>query len=652
MGGSLSDAPARTAPPGERFFTLALDLFCIADFKGRFRRVNPAFSEVLGWTAEELCGRPFLDFVHPDDHAATLAETGTLAEGAATIRFRNRYRCKDGSWRWLSWNAYPEPAEALIFATARDVTEIHQAQEALRAREADVRLLNEHLEEMVAARTERLQRSEERYRLLVEQMADGIFVADAEGRFLDVNGAGAAMFGYTRDELLERRIQEVVGAVEAPRLAPQLARLTGGRVARSEWRLRRKDGSPFLGELMGRQLADGRLQGVLRDITERRQLEAQVQQGQRMECVGRLAGGIAHDFNNLLTVILGTVDLALQHAGPGDRLHADLQDVRGAADRAAALTRQLLAFSRKQVLQPKVLSLNTVVSDTLSMLGRLVGEDITVRFVQCGDLQPVKADPGQLEQVLANLVVNARDAMPAGGTLTIETANVELDADYAAEHPSVQPGPHVMLAVSDTGCGMDEETRRQIFEPFFTTKGPGKGTGLGLATVYGIVKQSGGSVWVYSEVGRGTTFKIYLPRAEGPQSGPAGVPAAPGARGSETVLVVEDEEALRRLAERSLERAGYTVLTAAGGAEALALLERHEGRVALVVTDVIMPGMSGRELATRVSERYPRVRLVFTSGYTDDAIVERGELEADTHFLGKPYTAAALTGKVREVLDR
>jgi len=405
--------------------------------------------------------------------------------------------------------------------------------------------------------------------------------------------------------------------------------------------------------------ADGKpieLRGIGLDVTARKSLERQLEQSQKMESVGQLAGGIAHDFNNLLTVINGTAELAiaeLREGGPlHEDLHEDLQEIRRAGERAAALTRQLLAFSRKQILQPQAMDFNAVVVEMESLLRRLIGEDIDLVVRPTQGLGCVKADPGQMEQVIVNLAVNARDAMPHGGQLTIETRNVEIDEPYAREHGvAVKPGPYVMLAISDTGVGMDQVTREQIFEPFFTTKGPGKGTGLGLSTVYGIVKQSGGFIWVYSEVGQGTSFKIYLPQVADVAGGKRHSPTVAPAHGTETILLVEDVEGLRKLTKRMLESAGYTVLTAANGEEALLMLERDDKPLHLMVTDVVMPGMSGRTLAEQFDATRPGMKVLYMSGYTDDVVVRHGVLDEGMPFLAKPFTAVELTRKVREVLD-
>ena len=407
--------------------------------------------------------------------------------------------------------------------------------------------------------------------------------------------------------------------------------------------------------LLARKAADGDVDmfyTVSRDITEKKRLEAQFLQAQKMESVGQLASGIAHDFNNLLTVINGMSELVLTQVSHDNPVHADVQEILHAGERAATLTRQLLAFSRQQILAPRVLNLNTVVAGMESLLRRVLGEDIDLMVVPTPGVGRVKADPGQLEQVITNLAVNARDAMPQGGQLTIETRNVTLGGDEARRHGvAVPPGSYVQLVVSDSGVGMDEATRARIFEPFFTTKGSGQGTGLGLSTVYGIVKQSDGFIWVESELGRGTRFQICLPQvAEAAVTDRSG-PTVVSRSGTETILLVEDNAGLRKLATRVLAPAGYTVLGAASGEEALRVLERQEGPVHLLLSDVVMPGMSGRDLAEQLAQTRPEMKVLFMSGYTDDTVVQHGVLNAQVAFLSKPFTAAALLRKVREVLD-
>jgi len=393
--------------------------------------------------------------------------------------------------------------------------------------------------------------------------------------------------------------------------------------------------------------------GTLVDVTVRKDLEAQLTQAQKMEAVGRLAGGVAHDFNNLTTAILGYSELMLRRLDPDDPLRRHVAEVTRAAERAAALTRQLLAFSRKQLLQPKVLDVAEVLEHSRGLLERLIGED--VELVTRGEpgVGRVRADPVQLDQVILNLAVNARDAMPRGGRLVLEASNADLDEDYAHEHVTVRPGRYVMLAVSDTGHGMDKETQQRIFEPFFTTKEMGKGTGLGLSTVYGIVQQSGGYVWVYSEVGRGTTFKIYLPRVEDEADRPPPVAEPPAARAitSGLVLLVEDEASVRELLRELLETAGYSVLEASRPGEALRIAQARAEPIQLLITDVVMPEMTGPELARRLAEMRPGLRMLFLSGYTEGVVVDKGLLGEGAHFLQKPFTGEVLEAKVREVLD-
>jgi len=382
-----------------------------------------------------------------------------------------------------------------------------------------------------------------------------------------------------------------------------------------------------------------------------REKEEQLRQSQKMEAVGKLAGGIAHDFNNLLTAINGYSELTMRKLRPEDPLRRNIEEIKKAGDRAAGLTRQLLAFSRKQVLQPKVFDLNTVVAELEKMLHRLIGEDIQLKTALHANLGSIKADPGQIEQVIMNLVVNARDAMPHGGKLTVETLNINLDEEYAAHHVAVKSGSYVMLSVSDTGCGMDEETQARIFEPFYTTKEQGKGTGLGLSTVYGIIKQSGGNIWVYSEVGQGTTFKIYLPRtASGAPEYKRSTEPERSLRGSETILLAEDDEMVRNLVRTVLGTYGYQILEAVNGAAALSICEDSAEPIHLLLTDVVMPEMSGRDLANRFNHLRPDSKVLYMSGYTDESIVHHGVLDADAYFIQKPFAPDSLARKVREIL--
>lgn len=488
--------------------------------------------------------------------------------------------------------------------------------------------------------------------------ANAIVITAIDGTIEWVNAAFSALSGYSAEEALGRNPRDLLrsGAHDQAFYRHMWDTLLAGDVWSGEMTNRRKDGSIYVEEMTITPVrgADGQVKhfiAIKRDLTEQRELAAQFLQAQKMEIVGRLAGSVAHDFNNLLTIINATAELAADGLKPDDPLRIDLQEISRAGERAEGLTRQLLAFSRKQVMQPRMLNLNAQVAGLQRMLQRLVGEDVALVIVPAVGVGGVMADPGQVEQVILNLVVNARDAMPGGGTLTVETKDVTFDEVHGAQGLWLEPGAYVMLAVSDTGIGMDAAIRARIFEPFFTTKDVGKGTGLGLSTVFGIVKQSGGGIWVYSEVGRGTTFKVYLPRVADSPDSPQASAAAVSARGTETLIAVEDDTALRRLTQRVLESAGFAVLVAASGTEALRLLERHDGPVDLMLTDVVMPGMSGPELAAAAAGVRPLMKVLYTSGYTDHAIVRHGILDAGRFFISKPYATGELTRKVREVLD-
>ncbi len=511
-----------------------------------------------------------------------------------------------------------------------------------------------------AAAAAALRANEQRFRALVEHSWDAIALFGPDGAILYGSPATSRILGYDLDEFVGRNALDLIHPEDRDTVVGRLTEAMAhprGRVDAAA-RVRHKDGTWRYLEGVFTNLLDDPSVGAIvnnyRDSTERQSLENQVIQAQKMEAVGRLAGGVAHDFNNILTAIGGYTDLLLADLPPGDPRRQDVDEIHQAADRAAALTQQLLAFSRRQVLQPKVIDLNALVSNVEKLLRRLIGEDVLLATALAGDVGRVRADPGQLEQVIVNLAVNARDAMPAGGRLTIETRNVDLDAAYAAEHRAVVAGPYVVIAVSDTGSGMSAETQSHMFEPFFTTKEVGKGTGLGLATVYGIVKQSGGSIWVYSELGHGTTIKVYLPRVDEPAEPLASsAPADPESlRGTETILLVEDEPAVRGVARQVLARQGYTVLEAPDGQTALAMVDGGGPRVDLVLTDVVMPGMSGRTLVDQLASRCPGLRVLYMSGYTDDAIVRHGMLEPGLAYLQKPFRPDALVRKVREVLNR
>jgi len=597
-----------------------------------------SIERLLGFPPAELVGHPGFARVDPDDvprvHALLRR---VMASPGTPTGLELRWRHKDGSWRHIDAVAVDrlaEPAVGAIVVNFRDVTERRKAEAALRE-------------------------SEERYRTLVEGVRDIIFALSPEGTIASLNPAFETITGWRREEWVRQPFERLVHPEDLPLALELLGRVVRGELRpASQFRVRTAKGEYRVGEFSATpQLHEGRLVGILgigRDVTERVQLEQQLRQAQKMEAVGRLAGGIAHDFNNILTAITGYADLLLEDLGATDPRRQDADEIHKAADRAAGLTRQLLAFSRQQVLQPTVLEVNKLVSDLEKMLRRLLGEDVQLATRLAPTTGRVKVDPGQLEQVIMNLAVNARDAMPNGGKLTLETGNVDLDEAYAADHYPARAGPFVLLAVSDTGTGMSEETQAHMFEPFFTTKEKGKGTGLGLATVYGIIKQSGGFIWVYSEVGRGTTFKLYLPRVEElaeRASQPAQAPARP-ARGSETVLVVEDEAPVRSVARQVLERHGYTVLEAASAESALDIVTRYSGTIHLLLTDVVMPGLNGRELASRLAGLRPDARVIFMSGYTDDAVTRHGVLEPGSAYVQKPFTPDAIARKVREVLDR
>jgi PAS domain S-box-containing protein len=503
-------------------------------------------------------------------------------------------------------------------------------------------------------------RSEKMVMALLESASQAIISIDRSGRIILANRRAEEMFGYTRAELEGARIEI---------LLPESRRAAHGReredyFARPRIRPmglgidlagRRKDGGEFPVEVSLSYLElDEGVFGIafVSDISQRKLLEEQLMHAQKMEAIGRLAGGVAHDFNNMLTVISGYNRMILDELSPLDPLRGYAEEVLKAADRAGALTNQLLAFSRRQIMQPRVISVNEVVNQTEKMLRRLIGEDIQLVYALSEHTGNVKADPGHVEQAIVNLAVNARDAMPLGGRLTIETANAVLDETYTRTHMGVQPGEFVMIAVSDTGVGMDAETRRRIFEPFFTTKERGKGTGLGLATVYGIVKQTGGDIWVYSEPGQGTTFKLYFPRVVEAPSETTATEAEHPKGESETILVVEDERAVRDLTVRMLQKLGYKILAAGSGEEAIEMSTAYAGPIALLLTDMVMPNMSGRQLADILVKSRPDMKVLHLSGYTENTVVHHGAVDSGVEFLPKPFSREVLARKLREVLAK
>jgi PAS domain S-box-containing protein len=614
------------------------------DKDGTFKYINPKFRELFGYELNDIPnGKTWFRKAFPDPTyrhnviSAWINDSKIFAPGERRPRVFTA-TCKDGTEKIVNLiSVQLEMGENLM--TCEDITEHMHFDEALRE-------------------------SEERYRTLFEGSRDAVYITTREGEFVDFNQAFLDLFGYSREELMVLYAQDTyVHPVDRYRFQKEIEEK--GFVRDYEVKFYKKKGTEIdcLLTASVRRDNDGtilRYQGIIRDITDRKRaeqemkaLEEQLRQSQKMEAIGRLAGGIAHDFNNMLTIIKGYSQLSLSELKEGHPLRENLEGIQKATDRAADLIRKILAFSRRQVMEMRVLDLNTLLMDLDKLLRRIIGEDIELVTVLAEDLGRVKVDPGQIEQVILNLAINAKDAMPNGGKLTIETTNAELDETYTRSHLAVTPGHYVMLSVSDTGAGMSPEVRERIFEPFYTTKEKGKGTGLGLSTVYGIVKQSAGNIWVYSEPGQGTTFKIYLPREDEPlEEIREKVVKGELPRGSETVLVVEDEEEVRKLAVRILQKQGYKVLEASQGNEALFICEQHEESIHLLVTDVVMPGMSGRDLSERLTSLRPEIKILYMSGHTNGAIVHHGVLEPGVNLLQKPFTPEALARKVREVLER
>lgn len=727
------------------------------DLSGTITSWNLGAEKMYGYRAEEVVGKPVTILV-PDDQVDEIARIlMALARGEHIEGYETTRITKAGHHLYVSLtiSTVCNSKGTITGAStiARDVTARKRAEDDLK-------------------------RSEARFRILIEQAPDGIFVTDARGYFLDVNPSGARMLGYSPDEICRLNIADLIEPEDAPRLAEEIERLADGNVRHSEWRIHRKNGSSFEGEMLGKMLPGGFLQAFVRDITDRKQaaaalraseaqlrsivenapygiyrtvaegggrfvfvnpamvkilgydsaeevlalslesdvysatedpasilasmrspwgyanlelhwrkkdgkeltlsssgrmvrtadeqeffesiaedvterrlLERQFRQAQKMEAIGRLAGGVSHDVNNILGVVTGYSEIALEKLGPDHPALSCIHEIGKAASRAANLTRQLLMFSRQQMVFPKVIDLNVVVNNTMTLLSRTIGEDVTLTFNAGKPLGSVRADVGQIEQILMNLVVNARDAMPDGGQITIETCDADLDESYRRSHEPVIPGPYVMLSVSDTGCGMDEVTKSNIFEPFFTTKEPGKGTGLGLSTVYGIVKQSSGFIWVYSEVGRGANFKIYLPRIpERAEKLPEAVePDVIG--GTETILLVEDDECLRSVTRTLLTSVGYEVLEAGTPNRAIEIAQERGKPIDLLLTDVIMPSMSGPEVSLKLKALLPELNVVFMSGYAGDALANQMIRVPDIALLVKPFSRAALLTTVRKALQ-
>jgi PAS domain S-box-containing protein len=600
------------------------------DSAGRHIFANRALAELAGLSMDELLGKDDFDLVadKAEAEAYRADDRAVMQSGKKMVISEEARTDLSGRTRFLQTTKVPftvaETGELAVLGVCVDITE--------------------------------RKRLDARFRRLVDSNVQGVFFWRTTGEITSANDAFLRMVGYSREDLAAGRVSWQ--AMTPPELAERDRRAmkdlaVAGVCEPFEKTFIRKDGSRvpmFVGPAM---FEDNREEGFcfVLDLSERKKLEEQFAQAQKMEAVGRLAGGVAHDFNNLLSVILSYSNMAIEDLKPGDPLRDDLLEVSKAGERATELTRQLLAFSRQQVLQPRVIDLGQILAGMQRMLGRLLGEDVDLALPPPVEIGRVLADPGQIEQVVMNLAVNARDAMPEGGKLTIELRNVDLDAAYTSAHLGAVAGRFVMLAVSDTGIGMDAATQSRVFEPFFTTKPVGKGTGLGLATVLGIVQQSGGHIGLYSEPGRGTTFKIYLPRTDRAPTGPGLVRPPGDPRGTETILLVEDEDQVRAVASAILRRHGYDVLEASNGGEAFLISQDFPNRIHLLLTDVVMPRMSGRRLAEQLVPTRPEMKVLYASGYTDDAIVRHGVLEAGVAFIQKPFTPDGLLRRVRDVLD-
>lgn len=753
-----------------RLFNFSVDMLCIATFDGFLKQINPAWTKTLGWSEADLMNRPFIDLLHPDDKKECITMLERLSYGETVQLFENRVRCKDGSFRWISWNSFPLPLEGLAFAVARDVTSIKQSEKEVAELQAllsasidqtpagiliadaphmSIRIANNaamsilgesekalpdspyyacfshwgmchpfgepftaeefplteailqgkisrnveaviqrqegssrwilinaapvrtdtgeiiagvavfsDITELKNAEAE-LRRSAAKYRRILETIADGYHEVDLRGNLVLVNDSMCEITGHTREELLGTDYRQLMDEENAKQVFAAYNRVYMSQEPNTafDFEVIRKDGqkrnvSISISLIRGADNKVEGFRGIFRDVTRAKKMEEQLRHAVKMEAVGRLAGGIAHDFNNILTAIMGYTTIASTLVEANAPVRERLEQITKASQRAADLTRQLLAFSRKQMLDVKIIDLNEVISDLEKMLKRLIGEDIELNTVLNASAPQAKADPIQIEQILMNLVVNARDAMPGGGNLTIETGTAFLDENYSRTHVDVEPGYYVVLSVSDSGRGMDVETLKYIFEPFFTTKEKGAGTGLGLSMVYGIVKQHRGHINVYSELGKGTTFKIYLPFVK-KMAQPVAQRVAQTSQphGTETILVVEDEELVLNLASEALEMIGYKILRASDPTEAIGKSCAHPDQIHLLLTDVVLPNMDGRSLFNALSPTRPDMKVLYVSGYTENFIVHRGVLDRGVHFMQKPFTVEVLAQRVREVLD-
>ena len=614
------------------------------DTENRILRVNQRVSEQVGKPINEIEGKPSLE-VYPREAAKFYEDDlDVIRSGLPKLGFVEALRSPQGKELWVQTDKVPyfdkDGKVTGIVVMAQDITQRKQAEEALRE-------------------------SEERFSEAFEYAPIGVALVSLEGRWLKVNQALCNFLGYSSAELLARTFQDITAPDDLERDLSSMRRILAGEIRSYQIQKRYVHANgkivPVLLNVSLVRDKEGRPRhfiSQIQDITERlaaeealRKTESQLRQSQKMEAVGQLAGGVAHDFNNLLTVIIGRAELLEDRGDLPEKALRSIKLIHETGSRAAVLTRQLLQFSRQQILQPQVIDLNTLIPGMQALLRRLISEDIDLTLKLYPKLGKIKADPGQIEQVVMNLVINARDAMPKGGKISIETKRVEFDEKYCATHPDATPGPHVMIAVADSGCGMDEKVRARIFEPFFTTKEIGKGTGLGLSTVYGIVKQSGGNIYVHSEVNHGTVFKVYFPEVTERARAEISTAQLPVPGGAETILLVEDEANIRALLDEILTEKGYTVLIAADGENAIARSMEHKEKIHLLLTDVVMPKMNGKEVASQLLQARPEMKVLFMSGYTSHAIVSRGVLDEGIEFLEKPFTSSSVARRVRQVLD-